>query len=113
MNEQEATKNIILDFVKTYVEEDGERLRIRISESQVKEDLDGSYKDVEAVIELLKENPAKKFARTLWAVFEYRPIEESKVCSICDGTGRDPEGEHYEGSASRLCPKCKGTGESE
>ena len=31
-------------------------------------------------------------------------------CIYCDGTGNDPEGEHYEGSASSQCVMCKGTG---
>ena len=33
-----------------------------------------------------------------------------KPCEICDGTGKDPAGEHYPGSASSRCPKCNGTG---
>ena len=31
-------------------------------------------------------------------------------CPACQGSGRDPDGEHYEGSASSRCPFCKGTG---
>lgn len=35
---------------------------------------------------------------------------DTAACPACNGTGIDPDGEHFEGSASHYCPICKATG---
>lgn len=39
-------------------------------------------------------------------------LEDKMVtqCPVCAGSGLDPAGEHYDGSASSMCERCSGTG---